>query len=68
MGHLLTENRHGLIVDVRTTHASGRAERGTAEAMTQAVACGRRATLGADKAYDSAEHIARLRAIGAPRT
>jgi transposase len=64
MGHLLIENRHGLIVDVRTTHATGRAEREAAEAMIQAVARGRRATLGADKAYDAAEHIARLRAIG----
>ena len=64
MTHLLIENRHGLIVDARTTHATGRAERETAEAMIQAAARGRRATLGADKAYDAAEHIARLRAIG----
>jgi transposase len=64
MGHLLIENRHGLIVDVRTTHATGRAEREAAEAMIQAATRGRRATLGADKAYDAAEHIANLRAIG----
>jgi transposase len=64
MGHLLIENRHGLIVDVRTTHATGRAEREAAEAMILAATRGRRATLGADKAYDAAEHIARLRAIG----
>ncbi len=57
MGHLL-------IVDVRTTHATGRAEREAAEAMIEAAARGRRSTLGADKAYDAAEHIARLRAIG----
>ena len=64
MGHLLIENRHGLIVDVRTTHATGRAEREAAEAMIKAAARGRRSTLGADKAYDAAEHIAALRAIG----
>ena len=64
MGHLLMENRHGLIVDVCTTHATGRAEREAAEMMIQAAARGRRVTLGADKAYDAAEHIARLRAIG----
>lgn len=64
MGHLLIENRHGLIVDVRTTHATGRAEREAAEAMIAATAQGRRATLGADKAYDTAEHVANLRAIG----
>ena len=64
MGHLLMENRHGLIVDVRTTHATGRAEREAAEAMIEAAARGRRVTLGADKAYDAAEHVARLRAMG----
>jgi transposase len=64
MGHLLIENRQGLIVDVRTTHATGRAEREAAEAMIQAAARGRRVTLGADKAYDAAEHVANLRAIG----
>jgi len=64
MGHLLIENRHGLIVDARTTHATGRAERETAEAMIAAATRGRRATLGSDKAYDAAEYVARLRAIG----
>lgn len=64
MSHLLIENRHGLIVDARTTHAIGRAERETAEAMIGAATRGRRATLGSDKAYDAAEHVARLRAIG----
>jgi transposase len=64
MGHLLIENRHGLIVDVRTTHATGRAEREAAEAMVAAAARGRRVTLGSDKAYDAAEHVANLRAMG----
>lgn len=64
MGHLLIENRHGLIVDVRTTHATGRAEREAAEAIIQAATQGRRVTLGAEKAYDAAEHIAHLRSIG----
>ncbi len=64
MGHLLIENRNGLIVDVRTTHATGRAEREAAEVMIAAAGHGRRVTLGADKAYDAAEHVANLRAIG----
>lgn len=64
MGHLLIENRNGLIVDVRTTHATGRAEREAAEAMIAAATRKSRATLGADKAYDAAEHVAALRAIG----
>ena len=65
MGHLLIENRHGLIVDVRPPHANGMAERKAAEAMIQAAARRRRATLGSDKAYDAAEHIAALRAMTA---
>lgn len=65
IGHLLIENRNGLIVDARTTHATGRAERETAKAIIGAAAHGRRVTLGADKAYDdAAEHVANLRAIG----
>ena len=64
MGHLLIENRHGLIVDVRTTHATGRAERQTAEAMLAKPARGGRITVGSDKAYDTAEHVANLRAMG----
>ncbi len=64
MAHTLMENRHGLIVDIRTTHATGRAEREAAEAMIQAASRGRRVTLGADKAYDVAEHVGRLRAMG----
>jgi hypothetical protein len=63
-GRVGRRSRHGLIVDVRTTHAIGRAERETAEAMIEAAARGRRVTLGADKAYDAAEHVARLRTIG----
>lgn len=65
MEHLRTENNgRSLIVDARLTHATGRAEREAAETMIEAAARGRRATLGADKAYDAAEHVARLRAIG----
>jgi transposase len=37
MSHLLIENRNGLIVDVRTSHATGRAEREAAEAMIAAM-------------------------------
>lgn len=64
MGHLLIENRHGLIVDVRTTHATGRAEREAAEVMLEGPARGCRITVGSDKAYDTREHVANLRALG----
>jgi hypothetical protein len=61
MGHLLMENRSSLVVDTETTHATGTAEREAAEAMIGDVAgCGR-ITLGADKAFDVAGHVARLR-------
>jgi IS5 family transposase len=52
-----------LNVDVRTTHATDGAEREAAEVMVTAAASGRRVTLGADEAYDAAEHAAHLRAI-----
>src|ERR671914_1093270 len=37
MGHLLMENRNGLVVDTETTHATGTAEREAAEAMVDDV-------------------------------
>ena len=64
IGHLLMENRNGLIVDTELTRASGRAERLAAEAMIETVAPSGRVTLAADKAYDTAEHVSALREIG----
>ena len=61
MGHLLMENRNGLIIDAETTHATGTAEREAAETMIGGVAGHSRVTLGADKAFDAAEHVAKLR-------
>ena len=64
LGHLLTENRHGLVVDTETTRATGWAERAAAEAMIETTAPAGGVTLGADKAYDTAEHVATLRRLG----
>ena len=64
MGHLLIENRNGLIVDVELTRATGWAERAAAEAMIETVAPAGRVTLGADKNYDTAAHVAALRSLG----
>ena len=66
MGHATMENRHGLAVAGRVTHANGTAERRASEAMLKArrKAAGRRITAGEDKAYDTADHVANLRAIG----
>ena len=64
MGHATMENRHGLAVAGMVTHANGTAERRAAEIMLKArsKAVGHRITAGEDKAYDTADHVANLRA------
>jgi len=49
MGHLLMENRSGLVVAAKLTPATGRAEREAAIPMVEAVPGRHRITLGADK-------------------
>ena len=63
MGHALAENRHGLIVEAGLTQANGTAERSAAKVLIEAYAPGstRRLTLGADKAYDTADFVAGMR-------
>ena len=63
MGHLLMENRNGLIVDALLTPVTGTAEREAAGAMLGRQAGRHRATLGADKGYDAAGFVAALRAL-----
>src|SRR5580658_6515555 len=63
LGHILTENRNGLVVDVRLTQASGTAEREAAEAMISGKAHWRRVTLGADRGYDTRGFIASMREL-----
>jgi transposase len=63
MGHLLMENRNGLIVDARLTEANGTAERTTALEMI-ADNAGARSTVGADKNYDTADFVASCRKLG----
>lgn len=62
MGHLLTENRNGLIVGAKVSLSTGSAEREAALAMLDAerAASGRR-TLGADKNYDAKAFVADCR-------
>jgi len=66
MGHVTMENRYGLVVAGAVTQADGTAERRTSEAMLKArrKAAGRRITVGEDKAYDTADHVAALRRLG----
>ena len=62
-GHLLMENRNGLVVDARLTHATGRAEPQAALAMLGDVPGAARTTVGADKAYDIAAFVAAAREL-----
>jgi transposase len=63
MGHLLMENRSGLIVDAMLTPASGTAEREAALDMLGRQTGRHRATLGADKGYDAQDFAAAVRAL-----
>jgi transposase len=65
MGHVAMENRHGLVVQTDTTHATGTAEREAATGMVGELPGSHRITVGADKAYDTAEFVADMRDLGA---
>jgi len=52
-GHLMTENRNGVIVDAEVTRASGTAEREAAASMLERRSNKKQITLGADKNYDT---------------
>ena len=69
MGHATMENRHGLAVAGMVTHANGTVERRASEIMLEAKskAAGRRITAGEDKAYDTGNHVANLRARNVTR-
>ena len=60
-GHVLMENRNGLVADACLTHASGTAERDAALTMLDRRKGRRRITLGADKGYDVAGFVVALR-------
>jgi transposase len=65
MGHVLMENRHGLVVSPRLTAATGTAEREAAEDMVGAIPGRHRITVGGDKAYDTREFVQSLRTLNA---
>jgi len=67
LGHLIIENRHGLIVDAMASTADGRAEREVATVLLHERVKRRgwrRRTVGADKGYDTREFVALTRALG----
>src|SRR5262249_33559164 len=63
LGHVLMENRHGMVVDTRVTQAVGTAEREAAVAMAEAIPGPQRASLGADKNYDIRDFVRELREL-----
>jgi transposase len=62
LGHVLMENRSGLVVDTRVTPADGYGERDAALMMVADVPGGR-VTLGGDKGYDYPHFVADLRCM-----
>ncbi len=61
LGHVLMENRNGLVVQATVTPATGTAERDAALALVEAHAPTRRITLGGDKNYDTHQFVQDLR-------
>ena len=56
-GHVLMENRNGMIVDVEVLPATGTAEKEAALMMLGTLPGNEPVTVGADKAYDSREFV-----------
>ncbi len=61
-GHVVTENRNGLVVAAKLTQASGYAEREAALEMVLGLGGARRITLAGDKGYDAKSFVQALRA------
>ena len=60
-GHVLMENRNGLVAHSCLTHATGTAERDAALVLVDQLKPRRRITLGADKGYDVLGFVQALR-------
>lgn len=66
LGHAVVENRNGLVAAAMATHADGRAEReASLLLLSEFPNTARPITWGGDKAYDTAEHVALVRELGA---
>jgi len=68
LGHLLMENRIGLIVDGMVTAATGMAERDAALTMLGELPDRGRITVGGDANYDTPDFVRHIREMGWPRT
>jgi transposase len=60
-GHVLMENRHGLVVDGRLTIVDGYCEREAALAMVEELPGSHPITVGGDKGYDTGDFVEGLR-------
>jgi transposase len=63
LGHVITENRNGLVVAAMATEAGNAAERHAALKMLTRLKRGKRMTLGADKSYQEETFVAGLRSL-----
>lgn len=61
LGHVVAENRNGLLVNTEVTLATGTAEREAALAMMEEREGRKRVTLGGDKNYDVRDFVQKLR-------
>lgn len=64
MGHVLTENRNGFIVDAAVTEAGGRQEWEAAIDLLAGQSRNGHQTVGADKGYDDAYFVEMCRGLG----
>lgn len=64
-GHVLMENRNGLVADVEVLPATGTAERDAALMMIESIPGDHPVTVGADKAYDTKDFVAENRHMNA---
>jgi transposase len=64
-GHVLMENRNGLVTDVEVLQANGTAERDAALVMIEGIPGDHRVTVAADKGYDTKEFVAETRNMNA---
>ena len=64
-GHVLMENRNGLVADVEVLQANGTAERDAALVMIEKIPGDQPVTIGADKAYDTKDFVKETRNMNA---
>jgi hypothetical protein len=64
-GHVLMENRNGLIADAEVLQATGTAERDAALLMMEAIPGDHAVTVGADKGYDTKNFVEEARNVNA---